>query len=101
MSMVNLKFVTTKCRVLMILRDGGAMWTADISDKIFEEKVVPKSTRWKWVIRFYLLEMQINGMVKFIDNRVADPAYYGEDDVVESKYEITKFGLQRLEDVVR
>ena len=85
----------------MVLREGGAMWTADITDKIFEEKVVPNTTRWKWVIRFYLLEMQINGMVKFIDNRVADPAYYGEDDVVESKYEITKFGLQRLEDVVR
>ncbi|AMK13526.1 hypothetical protein AUP07_0471 [methanogenic archaeon mixed culture ISO4-G1] len=90
-----------KCRVLQILKDNGAMWTSDISEKMFEQKAVPNTNRWKWVIRFYLLEMQINGMVKFVDTRVADPSYYQEDEVVETKYQITKFGLQRLEDVLR
>lgn len=99
--MVNLNLVPTKCRVLLVLKENGAMWTSDISEKIFEQKVVPNTNRWKWVIRFYLLEMQINGMVKFTDNRIADPSYYGADEIIESKYEITKFGLQRLEDVVR
>ena len=76
------------------------MWTTDISEKVFAETNTPNTNRWKWVIRFYLLEMQINGMVKFVDNRIADPSYYGEDNILETKYEITKFGIQRLEDVV-
>ncbi len=99
--MVNLNLVPTKCRVLLLLKENGEMWTTDISDKIFELKVVPNTNRWKWVIRFYLLEMQINGMVKFTDNRIADPAYYGAEDIIESKYKITSFGLERLDAVVR
>ena len=67
--MVNLNLVPTKCRVLLVLKENGAMWTSDISEKIFEQKVVPNTNRWKWVIRFYLLEMQINGMVKNMYDR--------------------------------
>ena len=101
MKMVNLNLVPAKCRVIMLLKENGAMWTSDISEAMFEQKVVPNTNRWKWVIRFYLLEMQIYGMTKFVDNRIADPQYYGADEVIETKYEITKFGLQRLEDVLR
>ncbi len=99
--MAKIDRIPLKSRVLLSLRDDGEQWTTDVTDKVLAATNTNPSNRWKWVIRFYLLEMDINGMVRMVDERIADEAYYAQADVVESKYKITKLGLERLEAVLK
>ena len=46
------------------------------------------------------MELSVNGMLKVLDEKVADESYYGRPDVVITKYVITSFGVERLNDVL-
>ena len=92
--------IPLKSRLLYVIQQGGEMWTDEATDKLLADAGMKRTNRWLWVIRFYLMELSVNGMLKVLDEKVADESYYGRPDVVITKYVITSFGVERLNDVL-
>lgn len=96
----NLKLIPTKSMLLLLFKKNGEMGTIEATDKVFEAEGMKPTTRWKWVIRFYMMEMEINGMLVNVGYDIAPADYYGQENVVVGRYKITKLGIERIDAVV-
>ena len=98
--MVDLMNIPMKSRLLLIFKEEGELWTTEATDRLLEAEGMNRTERWLWVIRFYMMEMSVNGMLEVLEEDVAPAEYYGQEDVIITKYRITNFGIERVNDVL-
>ena len=96
----NLKLIPTKSMLLLLFKKNGEMGTIEATDKVVEAEGMKPTLRWKWVIRFYMMEMEINGMLVNVGYDIAPADYDGQENVVVGRYKITKLGIERIDAVV-
>lgn len=96
----NLDRIPLKSRLLLLFKEEGEMGTIEATNKLFEVENMKPTPRWKWVVRFYMMEMEINGMLVATGQEIAPEEYYGQADVVVNRYKITKLGIERIDAVV-
>lgn len=97
----NLYRIPMKSRLLLLFKTEGEMGVIEATNKLFEVENMKPTPRWKWVIRFYMVEMEINGMLVSTGAEIADESYYGAPDIVVNRYKITKLGIERIDAVVK
>lgn len=97
--MVDLMKLTLKSRLLLLFKEEGEMWVQDAVDRLLTVEGMKKTERWAWVIRFYMMEMSVNGMLEILDEALDDGTYFGQD-VILTKYKITDFGIERVNAVL-
>ena len=97
--MVDLMKLTMKSRLLLLFKEEGEMWVQDAVERLLAVEGMQKSERWSWVIRFYMMEMSVNGMLEILDEALDDGTYFGKD-VILTKYKITDFGIERVNAVL-
>lgn len=101
MTATNLNLIPLKCRLLLLFKEDGEMGTIEATEKLLQVENMTATPRWKWVIRFYMLEMEINGMLKATGQEIAPVEYYGQENVIVNRYKITNFGIERIDAVVK
>lgn len=96
-----LRRMPLKSRLLYNFKMDGEAWGTDATTKLLNDAGMKPTNRWLWVLRYYMMEMAINGMLDEIDHRVADPEFYDQEDVIDAKYRITDLGIERIDKVLR
>lgn len=99
----NLDRIPLKSRLLLLFKEAGdqGLGCIEATNKLLEVENMKATQRWKFVIRFYMMEMEVNGMLIATGQDVAPADYYGQEDVLVCSYKITKLGIERIDTVVR
>ena len=85
----------TKSALLKSFKEDGAMWDYDAVAKIPAAYDI-ENDYWKFTLRFYLMELAGGGLLEVVEEALDNGTHFKEDSVV-FKYQLTDFGMMRVE----
>lgn len=96
--MVDDSKLTMKSMLVKLLYEKGEAWDYELVQEI-QEKSKKTSDYWKWVIRFWTIELAASNIFKVTEAAVDDGSHFGIDKVVY-RFQMTTLGKERAEELL-
>jgi len=90
--------LTMKSMLVKMLYEKGEAWDYELVQEV-QEKSGKTTDYWKWVIRFWTIELAASNLFKVLEASIDDGSHFGVDKVLY-KFQMTSLGKERAESLL-